>query len=118
MIKKFKEDMMKTFEMSDMGLMHYFLGMEICQERDGIFLSQRKYTKSLLKKLKMYGCKTFATPLVTNEKLKMEDGSKKMDASQYQSLIGSLLYLAVTRPDIMHATSLLSRFMQSPTQVH
>ncbi|KAL0364522.1 UNVERIFIED_CONTAM: Retrovirus-related Pol polyprotein from transposon RE2 [Sesamum angustifolium] len=58
------------------------------------------------------------TPLVTGEKYQKEDGSQKVDGSMYRSLIGSLLYLTATRPDIMFATSLLSRFMQSPSQVH
>lgn len=66
----------------------------------------------------MYGCKVVATPLVPNEKLRKEDGTKLADASTYRSLIGSLLYLTATRPDIMYATSLLSRFMTSLSQVH
>ena len=61
-IQEFKKYMMKTFEMSDLGLMHYFLGIEINQE-DGIFICQKKYNENLLKKFKMYGCKTVATPL-------------------------------------------------------
>ncbi|CAL2225682.1 unnamed protein product [Prunus armeniaca] len=81
-IQEFKKDMMKTFEMSDLG------------------------------------CKTVATPLITNEKLRKEDGSSKANESVYRSLIGSLLYLTTTRPDIMYATSLLSRFMQNPSQIH
>ncbi|CAL2254987.1 unnamed protein product [Prunus armeniaca] len=117
-IQEFKKDMMKTFEMSDLGLMHYFLGIEINQEEDGIFICQKKYTENLLKKFKMYGCKTVATPLITNEKLRKEDGSSKANESVYRSLIGSLLYLTTTRPDIMYATSLLSRFMQNPSQIH
>ncbi|KAL0348008.1 UNVERIFIED_CONTAM: Retrovirus-related Pol polyprotein from transposon RE2 [Sesamum angustifolium] len=118
MIQDFKEDMMKTFEMSDLGLMHFFLGIEINQEKEGIFICQRKYTETLLKKFKMESCKTVTTPLVTGEKYQKEDGSQKVDGSIYRSLIGSLLYLTTTRPDIMFATSLLSRFMQSPSQVH
>ncbi|KAL0379752.1 UNVERIFIED_CONTAM: Retrovirus-related Pol polyprotein from transposon RE2 [Sesamum angustifolium] len=118
MIQDFKEDMMKTFEMSDLGLMHFFLGIEINQEKEGIFICQRKYTETLLKKFKMESCKTVTTPLVTGEKYQKEDGSQKVDGSMYRSLIGSLLYLTTTRPDIMFATSLLSRFMQSPSQVH
>ncbi|KAL0323926.1 UNVERIFIED_CONTAM: Retrovirus-related Pol polyprotein from transposon TNT 1-94 [Sesamum calycinum] len=112
------QDMMKTFEMSDLGLMHFFLGIEINQEKEGIFICQRKYTETLLKKFKMESCKTVTTPLVTGEKYQKEDGSQKVDGSMYRSLIGSLLYLTATRPDIMFATSLLSRFMQSPSQVH
>ncbi|KAL0348980.1 UNVERIFIED_CONTAM: Retrovirus-related Pol polyprotein from transposon RE2 [Sesamum angustifolium] len=108
MIQDFKEDMMKTFEMSDLGLMHFFLGIEINQEKEGIFICQRKYTETLLKKFKMESCKTVTTPLVTGEKYQKEDGSQKIDGSMYRSLIGSLLYLTATRPDIMFATSLLS----------
>ncbi|KAL0310316.1 UNVERIFIED_CONTAM: Retrovirus-related Pol polyprotein from transposon RE2 [Sesamum calycinum] len=118
MIQVFKEDMMKTFEMSDLGLMHFVLGIEINQEKEGIFICQRKYTETLLKKFKMESCKTVTTPLVTGEKYQKEDGSQKVDGSMYRSLIGSLLYLTATRPDIMFATCLLSRFMQSPSQVH
>ncbi|KAL0441848.1 UNVERIFIED_CONTAM: Retrovirus-related Pol polyprotein from transposon RE2 [Sesamum radiatum] len=118
MIQVFKEDMMKTFEMSDLGLMHFFLGIEINQEKEGIFYMSRKYTETLLKKFKMESCKTVTTPLVTGEKYQKEDGSQKVDGSMYRSLIGSLLYLTATRPDIMFATCLLSRFMQSPSQVH
>ncbi|KAK4380916.1 Retrovirus-related Pol polyprotein from transposon RE2 [Sesamum angolense] len=115
---RLQEDMMKTFEMSDLGLIYFFLGIEINQEKEGIFICQRKYTENLLKKFKMESCKTVTTPLVTGEKYQKEDGSQKVDASIYRSLIGSLLYLTATRPDIMFATSLLSRFMQSPSQVH
>ncbi|XP_027927618.1 uncharacterized protein LOC114184509 [Vigna unguiculata] len=66
----------------------------------------------------MYDCKPVATPLVVNEKLQKDDGAQETDASRYRSLIGSLLYLTATRPDIMYATSLLSRFMQKPSQIH
>ncbi|KAL0296071.1 UNVERIFIED_CONTAM: hypothetical protein Sradi_6659200 [Sesamum radiatum] len=68
MIQVFKEDMMKTFEMSDLGLMHFFLGIEINQEKEGIFYMSMKYTETLLKKFKMESCKTVTTPLVTGEK--------------------------------------------------
>ena len=117
LIKTFKEEMMKKYEMSDLGLLHYFLGIEICQNEDGIFISQKKYAKTILKKFGMGGCKSVPTPLVVNEKLQNEDGSKEVDASIYRSLVGSLLYLTATRPDIMYAASLLSRFMHKPTQI-
>ncbi|XP_019051695.1 PREDICTED: uncharacterized protein LOC109114079 [Nelumbo nucifera] len=118
MIKEFKEDMMNTFKMSDLRLMHYFLGIEINQEEEVIFISQKKYIENLLKKFKMEGCKTVTTPLVTNKRFKKQDGLMKADASIYKSLIGSLLYIIATRSDIMYATSLLSSFMQIPSQVH
>lgn len=85
MMKEFKEDMMKTFEMTDLGSMHYFLSTEIDQKEDSIFISQKKYTKCSRKfqKFKMCDCKTVATPLVPNEKLRKEDGSKMADVSLY-----------------------------------
>lgn len=118
MIESFKRDMMKKYKMSDMGLLHYFLGIEICQNKDGIFIYQKKYVKTLLEKFRMGDCKPVATPLIVNEKLKKEDGGKEVDVSVYRSLVGSLLYLTATRPDIMYATSILSRFMHKPNQNH
>ncbi|XP_022841877.1 uncharacterized protein LOC111365551 [Olea europaea var. sylvestris] len=97
--------------MTDLGLMHYFLGIEIAQFEDGIFIAEKKYTTSLLKKFKMEGCKTVATPLGSNKSLRIEDGTPKADSSQFQSLIGSLLYLTVTRPDIISAKRIL-RYLQ------
>lgn len=66
----------------------------------------------------MFGCKSVATPLVANDKWMKEDGEKKVNASLYRSLVGTLFYLTATRPDIMFAASFLSRFMQSPSQIH
>jgi hypothetical protein len=74
MIQEFKKDMIKTFKMINLGLMHYFLGIEISQENEEIFISQKKYTESLLKKFQMTRRKAIATPFVTNEKLQKEDG--------------------------------------------
>lgn len=118
MLEDFKKEMMKMYEMSDLGLLHYFLGIEVLQDEHGIFISQKKYAENILKKFKMNGCKTVAIPLVPNEKLKKEDGAEKIDASTYRSLVGSLLYLTATRPDIMYSASLLSRYMQNPSQIH
>jgi hypothetical protein len=76
------------------------------------------YAEKILKKFKMLGCKPMATLLAINEKLKKEDGRKKVNATLYRSLVGNLLYLTATRPDIMFAASLLSRFMHSPSHFH
>jgi hypothetical protein len=69
------------------------------------------YAKKILRKFTMVGCKPMATPLAVNEKLNKEDGGKKVDATLYSNLVGNLLYLTATRPDIMFTTSLLSRSM-------
>ena len=118
MIAEFKKDMMKKYEMNDMGLLHYFLGMEIDQKNDGVFVCQKKYAENILAKFGMQDCKPMTTPLVVNEKLVKDDGEKSVDQTLFRSLIGSLLYLTITRPDIMFAASLLSRFMCNPSQLH
>ncbi|KAL3634756.1 hypothetical protein CASFOL_021810 [Castilleja foliolosa] len=110
--------MMSTYEMNDLGLLHYFLGIEVSQTKNEFFLSQKKYAQNLLKKFNLLGCKEVATPLMLNEKMKKDDGGKKVDAKIYRSLIGSLLYLTATRPDIMFATSMLSTYMEEPSQLH
>ncbi|KAK2966883.1 hypothetical protein RJ640_028893 [Escallonia rubra] len=118
MVYEFKSKMMKRYEMNDLGLLHYFLGIEIQQTEGGIFICQKKYGETILKKFKMYGCKSVGTPLVVDQKLIREDGSGDVNASLFRSLVGSLLYLSATRPDIMYATSLLSRFMLKPSRIH
>ncbi|KAI4312157.1 hypothetical protein MLD38_037000 [Melastoma candidum] len=98
--------------------MHYFLGFEIHQENDGIFFNQKKYATDLLKKFRMNEAKSVPTPLVANLKLVKDDGSDAADATLFRSIIGSLLYLSTSHPDLMFAASYLSRFMQSPSQIH
>ena len=106
------------FEMSDLGSMSYFLGMEIHQSSSGIFVSKKKYVVDVLKKFKLDSCKEAATPLARNEKILKNDGEKLEDPSTYRSLVGSLLNLTATRPDLMFPAGLLSRFMSSPSNVH
>ena len=117
-IERFKQDMMQAFEMSDLGLMSFFLGMEIKQSRGVIFIGQEKYAKEILKKFQMENCKPTATPMNQKDKFSKEDGSAKVDEEKYRSLIGCLLYLTATRPDILYATNLLSRFMHCPSELH
>eukprot|EP01018_Ginkgo_biloba_P027335 Gb_24906 [translate_table: standard] len=114
----FKRAMTSEFEMTDLGLMHYFLGMEVRQLNDGIFVSQGKYAVDLLDKFKMTNCKSVSTPLSLGEKLIKDDDSSKVDPTIYRRLVGSLMYLTSTRPDIMYAVSLVSRFMQDPSETH
>ena len=86
--------------------------------KEGIFISQKKYTKSIVQKVKMMDCRCVAILLAANEKFRKDDGQKKTNSSLFRCLIESLLYLTSTRPDIMFAASLLSRFMQEPSQVY
>lgn len=92
--------------------------METHQTQEGIFFCQRKYAIKILKKFKMQNYKLVSTPLDQKEKLCKEDGANKVDGGVYRSLISCLLYLIGTILDIMFAASLLSRFMQDPSELH
>ncbi|XP_031263008.1 uncharacterized protein LOC116121206 [Pistacia vera] len=117
-VDEFKKSMQSEFEMTDLGGMSYFLGMEIDQHVDGIFVNLRRYASEVLKKFCMENCKPVNLPLVPNLKLSKNEDGEKVDEGLYRSLIGCLLYLTATRPDLMYATSLLSRFMSNPTETH
>ncbi|XP_021720937.1 uncharacterized protein LOC110688457 [Chenopodium quinoa] len=118
MIEDFKKEMMSEYKMTDLGAMKYFLGMQVKQSPGRIFLSQEKYVEDMLKNFNMSDCKPMATPMVTNEKLSKYDGKEKVDASLYCSMVGSLIYLTNTRPDIVHAVNIVSRFMSEPSKTH
>lgn len=117
-VNQFKLEMKKVFEMTDLGLMTYFLGMEIKQSHDEVFICQKKYAKEILKKFQMEDCKEMSTPMNQKEKLVKEDGAAKVDEAEFRSLIGCLMYLTATRPDILNAVSILSRFMHCPNETH
>ncbi|CAL8176394.1 unnamed protein product [Prunus armeniaca] len=114
----FKTEMMKQYEMTDLGLLHHFMGLGVIQTETYIFLHQKKYAKTLLDMFGFKDCKSIATPLAVNEKLSKQDGSEQADESLYRQVVGSLLYLTATRPDIMFVASLLARFMHGPTRKH
>ncbi|XP_020423018.1 uncharacterized protein LOC109950010 [Prunus persica] len=118
MMAKFKNEMMRQYGMTDLGLLHHFLGLGVLQTDTCIFLHQKKYAKTLLDKFGLKDCKPVATPLAVNEKLSKMDGSDLADETLYRQMVGSLLYLTATRPDIMFAASLLARFMHNPTKKH
>eukprot|EP00253_Pinus_taeda_P007432 PITA_07432 len=97
-----------------MGLLRYFLGIEVEKSENGIFISQKKYANEVLKRFNMQDNKATITPTVMGLKLNKEDNNKDFDLSLYKSIVGSLMYFTATRPDIMHAVSLISGFMESP----
>ena len=118
LVMSFKTEMMKRYEMTDLGLLHHFLGLGVIQAESYIFLHQKKYARTLLDKFGLKDCKAVSTPLAMNEKLSKEDGSEQADEKVYRQIVGSLLYLTATRPDIMFAASLLARYMHGPTKKH
>ncbi|XP_047261086.1 uncharacterized mitochondrial protein AtMg00810-like [Capsicum annuum] len=103
MIENFKKSMMLEFDMSDLGMMHYFLGLEVNQSVDGIFISQKKYVQDILDRFQMKNCNTMSTPMEKGLKLVKEPEGRKVDSTLYKQIVGSLMYLMATRPDVMHA---------------
>ena len=86
--------------MKDLGMMHYFLGLEVWQYPDKILLNQGKYAVEILKRFGMIDCKAMTTLMTTSLKLLTDDASEAVDATLYRHIIGSLMYLTNTRPDI------------------
>ncbi|XP_034690560.1 uncharacterized mitochondrial protein AtMg00810-like [Vitis riparia] len=118
MFGSFKNSMIVEFEMSDLGMMHYFLSIEVMHSSIGIFLSQKKYVQEILDKFQMKDCNPVNTPSEFGMKLNKDNGGKKVDDTLYKQIVGSLMYLTTTRPDIMHAVSVISRYMKCPTEIH
>ncbi|PKI56466.1 hypothetical protein CRG98_023104 [Punica granatum] len=117
-VEKLKGDLQKVFEMTDLGDMSYFLGMKVQQKKNEAFICQKKYLREILKKFKMEECKSALTPMNLKEKLKKDDGSDATDASRYRSLIGCLMYLTATRPNILLVVSVLSRYLSCASENH
>ncbi|RVW52456.1 Retrovirus-related Pol polyprotein from transposon RE1 [Vitis vinifera] len=113
-----KKLLTKEFEIKDLGNLKYFLGMEIARSKKGIAVSQRKYVLDLLNETGMLGCKPAETPMDTTVKLEESDGSAPVDKGRYQRLVGKLIYLSHTRPDIGFFVSVVSQFMNNPTEKH
>nr|XP_043625611.1 uncharacterized mitochondrial protein AtMg00810-like [Erigeron canadensis] len=117
-IEKVKALMNSKYKIKDLGRLKYFLGIEVINCENGICLSQRKYCLELLNEFGLLGCKPITTPLEQNLTFK-NDSSKPLEIiSAYQKLIGKLIYLTLTRPDICYAVQCLSQFMHAPTQQH
>jgi hypothetical protein len=96
--------------MKNLGMMHYFLGLEVWKRQGEIFLAQSKYKMDVLKRFGMMDCKSMSTPMITNLR-KLHDfdtGSDLVDPTMYRKLIGSLMYMIHTRPDICYAVIALS----------
>ena len=116
--QEFSKLMQGEFEMSMMGELTFFLGLQIKQTQDGIFINQAKYTKELLKRFKMDEAKPCSTPMSTSTKLEKDEGGKLIDSKLYRSMIGSLLYLTASRPDIMFSVCLCARYQSTPRESH
>ncbi|RVW93252.1 Retrovirus-related Pol polyprotein from transposon TNT 1-94 [Vitis vinifera] len=108
----------REFEMKDLGPLKYFLGIEVSRSSEGIFLSQRKYALDLLQETGMSGCQPVNTPIEEGLKLCVEPNQVSTDKGRYQRLVGRLMYLAHTRPDLAYALSVVSQYMHNRGEQH
>ncbi|KAK8930958.1 hypothetical protein KSP39_PZI016350 [Platanthera zijinensis] len=116
--KKFSKLMQGKFEMSSMGKLKYFLGLQVKQSEDGIFISQTKFTNELLKKFGMENATSMRTPMGSTMSLDKDEKGKPFDETKYRSIIGSLLYLTASRPDIMFSTCVCARYQVNTKESH
>ena len=116
--EEFVAAMKGEFEMSMMGEFSFFLGLQVKQTKDGIFLCQSKYCKEILKKFEMESCKGASTPMPSSCYMDVDAPEKGVDQTKYRGLIGSLLYLTASRPDIMFAVCLCGRYQANPKESH
>ena len=110
LVAKFADTMSREFEMSMMGELNFFLGLQIKQSKEGTFVHQGKYTKDVLKKFDIAYAKPLSTPVATTTALDADEDGEAVDPKEYRSMIGSLLYLTATRPDIHFAVCLCACF--------
>ncbi|GJX86470.1 putative ribonuclease H-like domain-containing protein [Tanacetum coccineum] len=118
MVKDFEELMQKEFKMSSMGELTFFLGLQVKQTSAGIFLSQDKYVKDILNKFDFRTIKPASTPIEAHKSLGKDEEGKDVDVHLYRSMIGCLMYLTASRPDIMFAVCLCARFQVTPKVSH
>nr|GEY98785.1 ribonuclease H-like domain, reverse transcriptase, RNA-dependent DNA polymerase [Tanacetum cinerariifolium] len=110
--------MEERFKKSDLGLLAYYLGIEVTKTEDGISIKQTGYANKILKEARMVDCNETKIPMDPGTKLIKTEGGELVDAMEYRSLIGCLRYLLHTRPDLSYSVGLLSRFMQEPREQH
>jgi hypothetical protein len=114
-IDKFKQQMKSKFQMSDLGLLHYYLGLEVTQSEAGITVCQSAYAAKILESAGLVGCNTSHTPMEQRLKLSKQSSAPAADPTRYRSIVGSLRYLVNSRPDLAYAVGYVSRFMEKPT---
>jgi hypothetical protein len=107
-----------TFAMKDLGELKYFLGMEFIRSKDSLWVLQQKYAKDMLLKFQFLDCLPISTPLEQNCHLHASEGELLPDPLLYRQMVGSLIYLTITRPDLCYSVGLVSQFMQTPRKPH
>lgn len=115
-IQLLKDYLSTCFHMKDLGILKYFLGIEVARSPTGFYLSQRKYATDIVTEAGLLGCKPAGSPMDQNHKLGRVKGPVMSEPARYRRLVGRLIYLSATRPDLTYAMHILSQFMQSPKE--
>ncbi|GJS15172.1 uncharacterized mitochondrial protein-like protein [Tanacetum coccineum] len=110
--------MNSTFKMSMMGQMSFFLGLQVSQNPRGIFINQSKYAQEILKKFGFDSCTPIDTPMAERPNLDEDKGGKLIDPTRFRGMVGSLMYLSASRPDIVFAVCMCARYQAKPTEMH
>ncbi|GJX34959.1 retrovirus-related pol polyprotein from transposon TNT 1-94 [Tanacetum coccineum] len=118
MCNEFANQMTNKFKMSMIGQMSFFLGLQISQSPRGIFINQSKYDSKIVKKYGLHSTDSVDTPMIENKKLDEDLQGKQVDATHYRGMIGSLMYLIASRPDLNYVVCLCSRYQAKPTEKH
>jgi hypothetical protein len=118
LVQWFASAMESEFEMPMIGELSFFLVLQITQRSEGMFISQEKYLREMLKRFQMEDSKPMGTPMVTGCKLSKDDDSPDVDQHSYRLMIGSLLYIKTSHPDIMHVLGMVGRYQSAPKQSH
>ncbi|CAA6673584.1 unnamed protein product [Spirodela intermedia] len=117
-IQNLSKNLSQEFDIKSLGRLRYFLGIEVAHSKEGILISQHKYTVDLLQETGRLACKPTVTPVDINVKLGAGGDSPPFNKESFQRLIGKLIYLNHTRPDVAYAVSSLSQFMNDPREIH
>jgi hypothetical protein len=117
-VKEFKEEMKRAFLMSDLGLLSFYLGIEVRQDAGGITLRQTHYAKKILEMVSMTDCKATATPMEERLRLSRDSTAEEVNVTLYRRIVGSLQCLIHTWPDLTYAVGYVSRFLERPTEEH
>jgi hypothetical protein len=114
MMSEFKSSMLREFDMSDLGKMRFFLGIK----SDGIYICQKKYALEVLRRFGMMETNSVGSPIIPGFKISRDRNGDFVDETYYKQLVGSLMYLTTTRPNMVFVTCLISRYMEKPMEIH
>ena len=115
---EFKKYLNSCFHIKDLGPLKYFLGIEVARSPQGLFLCQRKYTLEIIEECGLLGSKPVDFPMEANHKLALANSTLLENPTRYRRLVGRLIYLTITRPELCYAVHILSQFMQAPKEAH